>query len=133
MANISEVYIIDVSKIMPHRTTKYGICVSAGENRYFLINSDHREIYDDLKISNYDFLKHDSYVGCSKAHEFEKELIKERIGAIDYDDMAKILDKVKKSKHLDDATIETISYELETWLEQENYAENKLKNKFKKR
>jgi len=33
----------------------------------------------------------------------------------------------------DEAIIEIITYELEKWLEQKNYAENKLKNKFNKR
>jgi len=135
MPNISEVFIMDVSSILPHRKKKHCICVSAGGNKYFLINSEHREMYDDFKISasNYSFLGEDKYVGCSEAHELKEEHIIKKCGVIDYDDMAKILDKVKKSKHLDEAIIEIITYELEKWLEQKNYAENKLKGKFNKR
>lgn len=75
MPKVSEVFIIDVSKIISHRATKHCICVSAGENKCFLINSE----------------------------------------------------------HLDKSTVKIIAGELETWLEQENYAENKLKTKFGKK
>ncbi|MCL2282182.1 MAG: hypothetical protein FWC26_02580 [Fibromonadales bacterium] len=126
---------MDVSSILPYRKTKYCVCVSAGKNKCFLINSEHREMYDDFKISalNYSFLENDSYVGCSEAFELKEELIIKKCGVIDYNDMVKILDKVKKSEHLDEAVIEIIVQEFERWLKQESYAENKLKNKFNKR
>jgi len=79
---ISEVYIIDVSKILPHCKTKYCICITTGINKYFLINSENRKMYDTFKInvSDYSFLKQDSYVGCSKAHLLESNLIVKNIG-----------------------------------------------------
>jgi hypothetical protein len=125
MPKVSEVFIIDVSSVLPYRKKKHCICVSAGENKYFLINSKSREMYDDFKIhvSNYSFLGEDRYVGCSEAIELKEELIIKKCGVMEYDDMVKILNKVKKSKYLDGATIETIIGELERWLEQEKISQ----------
>lgn len=133
MPNISEVFIIDVSNILPHSTTKYCICVSAGSNRYFLINSEHREMYDDFEIksSNYSFLKKDSYVGCSETIVLKEEFIIKNVGRLKYDDMRKILEKIQKSKHIAKPEREDMALELEEWLN--DYPENQLKNIFQNR
>jgi hypothetical protein len=62
---------MDLSSILPHCKDKYGICVSASNGKYFLINSEHRRMYDDFEIntSEYSFLtKERSFIGCSEAH-----------------------------------------------------------------
>ncbi len=118
MPNISDVILMDVSKIMPERTTKYCVCISAGNDRYFYINSEHREMYDDFKImaSDYDFLKHDSYVGCHEAYLLREELIIRKLGNLNYDDMLKILDKIQNSKRIAKAEKKALILEFETWL-----------------
>jgi len=121
MPNISDVVLMDVSKIMPERATKYCICVSASNDRYFYINSEHREMYDDFKIkaSDYDFLTHDSYIGCHEAYLLKKELIIRKLGNLNYDDMLKISDKVRNSKRMVKTDKKALIIELETWLEQQ--------------
>ncbi|MCL1957502.1 MAG: hypothetical protein FWF63_09285 [Fibromonadales bacterium] len=115
---ISEVYIIDVSKILPHCETKYCICITTGINKYFLINSENREMYDTFEInaSDYKFLKHNSYVGCSKAHTLESNLIIKKIGNLNFNDMSKILEKIRKSKYIAKPERESMTLELEEWL-----------------
>jgi len=130
---ISDVYIIDVSKILPHCETKYCICITTGINKYFLINTENRKIYDTFEISasDYSFLKYNSYVGCSKAHALESSLIVKKIGNLNFNDMSKILEKIRKSKYIIKPERETMALELEEWMS--NYQENKLKNKFNKK
>ena len=109
---------MDVSKIMPERATKYCVCISAGNDRYFYINSEHREMYDDFKIkaSDYDFLKYDSYVGCHEAYLLGKELIIRKLGNLNCDDMLKILDKIQNSKRMTKTEKKTLILEFEMWL-----------------
>jgi len=115
---ISEVYIIDVSKILPHCETKYCICITTGINKYFLINSENRKMYDTFKISAscYSFLKRDSYVSCSKAHILKNDFIIKKLGNLNFNDMSKILGKVKKSKNIIEVERDEIVSELEKWL-----------------
>jgi len=109
---------MDVSKIMPERTTKYCVCVSAGNDRYFYINSEHREMYDDFKIkaADYDFLTHDSYVGCHEAYLLRKELIIRKLGNLNYEDMLKVLDKIQNSRRMAKIERKNLILEFETWL-----------------
>jgi len=118
MPSISDVILMDVSKIMPERTVKYCVCVSAGNDRYFYINSEHREMYDDFKInaSDYDFLAHDSYVGCHEAYLLGKELVIRKLGNLNHEDMLKILGKIQNSKRIAKTERKTLILEFETWL-----------------
>jgi len=124
---ISEVYVMDVSEKLEHRATKHCICISAGNGRYVLINSEHREMYDDfeIKVSDYDFLKQDSYVGCAEAIVLEKKRIIKKVGSMKYEDMLKILEKIRKPKHIAKPNRAEMVLELETWIN--NYQENKLR------
>jgi len=124
---ISEVYVMNVSEKLEHRTTKHCICISAGNGKYVLINSEHREMYDDFKInaSDYDFLKQDSYVGCAEAIVLEKERIIRKVGNIKYEDMLKILEKIRGPRHIAKPNRVEMALELEIWID--NYQENKLK------
>jgi len=133
MPSISEVVLMDVSKIMPERSEKYCVCISAGNGKYFYINSEHRKMYDDFKIkaANYSFLRHDSYVGCSEAHVLGKELVVRKLGNFNYEDMLKILNKIRNSKRITEAERNAIVLELEEWFS--NYAANKLSRNFGKR
>jgi len=133
MPNISEVICMDLSKIMPERTNKYCVCISAGDGKYFIINSNSREMYDDFKIEacDYDFLSHDSYVSCHKAYVLGDELIVKKLGDLNYDDMLKILNKIRNSKRIAEVERDDIALELEKWLS--NYAANKLSGNFGKR
>ena len=118
MPNISDVVLMDVSKIMPERATKYCVCISAGDDRYFFINSEHREMYDDFKIkaSDYGFLTHDSHVCCHEAYRLGNELIIRKLGNLNYDDMLRISVKIQNSRRITKTERKTLAFELETWL-----------------
>ncbi|MDR1812260.1 MAG: hypothetical protein LBQ87_05495 [Candidatus Fibromonas sp.] len=125
MPVISEVMLIDVSKIMPERAKKYCVCISSDNNKYFVINSNHREMYDDFEIeaSNYSFLSHDSYVCCHKTYILSEEFIVSKLGNINHGDMMKILDKIQNSRRIAEEERDTIALELKAWLN--NYQDNK--------
>ena len=124
---------MNVSKIISERDTKRCICISTGNGKYLFINSHHRDKYDDFKIesSEYSFLNHDSYVGCSEIIMLKDEHIIKKVGNLKYDDMRKILNKIKNSKFIVEAERDVIAVELEEWLN--NYRENKLNDIFKNR
>jgi len=114
MPNITEVFLMDLSKVLSDRDSKFCVCVSSGNNRYLIINSLSREHYDDFKIEakDYDFLKHDSYVSCHKAYILNSELIIKKLGNLNYGDMKKILNKIRNSKRIVEIEKETISKNL---------------------
>jgi len=121
-----------VSGVLPNKKNKRCLCVSLGGDRYFLVDYQRCSMYDDFKISksSYDFLDRDGYIGCSEIHSpAEKQLVK-RCGEIYCEDMAKILDRVKNSKNLSEASINSIVPELEKWIEKESLAEEKMKDIF---
>jgi len=82
MPDISDVFIIDVSGKIGYRNTKHCVCISVSREKFFLINTSHREMYDDfnIKSSDYDFLGGiDRFVSCSMIHEFSPDkIIKKR-------------------------------------------------------
>jgi hypothetical protein len=135
MTNISDVNVMDVKGKVEHRDTKYCVCISTGDNkdRYFLIDSKSRKMYDDFEIkkSVYDFLEHDSHISCSKVYELEEERYIEKIGNVNYEDMQTILNKVRNSDRITRAEKDVIVPELENWLKDDNYAGNKLSAVFK--
>jgi hypothetical protein len=142
MTNISDVNVMDVRGKIEHRETKYCVCIYAGDDkdRYFLINTNSPEIeshkiYDDflIKESENSFLKCDRYVNCSYVQELERERIIEKAGNLNYEDMRKILDKIKSSKRITAADKDIIIPALEKWLNSDDYAKNKLSAVFKYR
>lgn len=122
MADLCEVFVIDVRGIVPFRDTKYCVCVSVARNKYVLIDTQHREMYDDFQISakKYDFLKGiDRYVSCSAIYEFDNSRIKnidQVIGVLQYDDMKKIIEKIRNSKVIKQIDKDSVLPELEEWL-----------------
>jgi len=119
MAEISDVFIMDVSNIIYKRDTKHCVCISVSRNKYFLINEKHRDIYEDfeIKASDYCFLKNTNrFVGCSKTFELESDRVIKKVGNLNHDDMMKILDTVIKSKTLIKMDKDIIIHELTKWL-----------------
>ena len=59
MPDISDVLIINVSGEIAYRNTKHCVCISVSREKYFIINTNHREMHDDfnIKSADYDFLK----------------------------------------------------------------------------
>jgi hypothetical protein len=57
--NISDVFVANFSNEFEHRPIKRCVCVSALSERYLIINTNHREMYDDFEImsADYDFLE----------------------------------------------------------------------------
>ncbi|MCL2102091.1 MAG: type II toxin-antitoxin system PemK/MazF family toxin [Fibromonadales bacterium] len=133
MPKISEVFIVNSKNIIEKRDTKWYICISIGPSKFFIINSERFKLYDDylIKSSNYNFLKHDSYVECSEVHILDEKRLIKKLGNLNYDDMKMILHKIKNSIGLSKGEIKALSIELEEWLN--NYQENQLKNKFSNR
>jgi len=119
MAEISDVLIIDVSGIVTRRTTKHCVCISVSQDKYFLINTNHRKFYDDFEImaSDYDFLGDTNrFVCCSEIFGFEPERVIRKVGNLNYGDMAKIINKIQKSRILDKRDKDYILHNLGKWL-----------------
>ena len=119
MPEISDVFIINVLEKIAYRNTKHCVCISVSKDRYFTINTNHREMYDDFQIksSDYGFLGGiDRFVCCSGMHEFSSDKIIKKVGNINFDDMAKILDKIQKSKTIDKIDKDSVIPELDKWL-----------------
>jgi len=136
MVQVSDVNIMNVEGKIARRETKYCVCIYSKEDKdkYFFINTESREMYDDfqIKCSRYTFLgQKDRYVNCFSVQELEKERIIEKKGNLDYDDMKQILTKIKNSDSITEAEKEILIPELENWLNDENYAPKKLSTIFK--
>jgi hypothetical protein len=119
MSQISDVLIIDVTGKINYRGSKHCVCISVSGDKYFLINTDHREIYDDFEIksSDYVFLDGtDRFVCCSRMHEFRPDRIIRKVGNLNHCDMARIADKIQKSKVLDKMEKDSVIPELDKWL-----------------
>lgn len=118
MLEIADVFVMQVGNQIEHRETKHCICIATSQNKYFIINTEHREIYDDFKISatDYDFLKGlDRYVSCSSIFQFMPDKIIRKVGKLNYPDMLKLINKVQNSEVLDDAEKSAILPELTDW------------------
>jgi len=119
MSNISTVFVVDVSGAIEHRDTKHCVCVSVTSDKYLLINTNHREIYDDFEIksSDYAFLKHKNrFVCCSEMYEFKPDKLIKRVGNLHRDDMLKIIDKIQNSEYLKKIEKDSVIPELNKWL-----------------
>ena len=118
MPEISDVLIIDVSGTVGHRKTKHCVCISVSRDKYFLINTSHREMYDDFEIksSDYAFLENvNRFVCCSKMYEFGPDKVIEKVGNLNFGDMAKIIDKIQKSRVLDKMEKNSVIPGLDKW------------------
>jgi len=117
--NISEVVVIDVSETIEHRGTKHCVCVSVSAEKYLLINTNHRAIYDDFEIksSEYAFLKpKNRFVCCSEMYHFDSDKIIKRVGVLNRGDMIKIVDKMQNSESLKTIEKNSVIPELNKWL-----------------
>ena len=131
MTAISDVLIINVSKKIPYRNTKHCVCISVAKGKCLLINTENRQIYEEIKInsSDYEFLNGvDRYIACSQIFEFSEDDIIQRVGDIKYEDMLKIIENLRKTKEITPIERNFIVSELEKWLE--NYVGNKLADSF---
>ena len=118
MSEISDVLIIDVSGKIDYRNKKYCVCISVSPDKYFLINTNHREIYDDFEIksSNYAFLENvNRFVCCSKMYEFDPGRIIRKAGNLNFDDMMKIIDKIQKSRVIGKKEKDSVIPALDKW------------------
>lgn len=118
MAIIGDVFVCDVSGIVSERDKKHCICVSVSQDKYILINTEHRKIYDDFQISekNYDFLHGtDRFVACSQILQFDSERKIQRVGTLKYKDMGIVIQKIRESKVLSKIEKDAILPDLEEW------------------
>lgn len=118
MLEIADVFVIDVGDQIEHRDTKHCICIATSQNKYFLINTMHREMYDDFQISasSYPFLKGvDRFVCCSQIYQFTPDKIIHKVGKLNYQDMIKLISKVQNSEVLDNAEKSAVLPELTDW------------------
>ena len=76
-------------------------------------------MYDDFKIksSDYNFLGGiDRFVSCSMIHEFTPDKIIKKAGSLNFDDMARIVNKIQNSRILDKVDKDSVIPELDKWL-----------------
>ena len=115
---IGQVFVIDTSKSLDHRDTKHCVCISLGGDKFFLINTNHREMYDDFKIyaDDYPFLNGDNrFISCSLIMHFDSNLINRCVGMLKYADILKIKSKIENSKTLTLKDINEVLPDLEEW------------------
>jgi len=134
MAEISDVYVMNTEGEIDKRDTKHCVCilVSADKDKYVLINRFDIKKYDgfEIKKSDYAFLDQDiRYVGCSRVYDFGKDRILRKVGNLTYNDMKRILEKIRNSKFITAEEKDVIVPKLEKWLG--DYAKNKLSHKVK--
>ena len=111
--------VIDVSEKIAYRATKHCVCISLSEDKYLMINTNHRKMYDDFEIksSDYGFLKGTNrFVCCSGMYEFPAGKVIDKVGKLNRDDMAKILDKIQNSKILTKRDKDSVIPGLDKWL-----------------
>jgi len=119
MPQISDVNIIDVSGDINYRSTKHCICISVSKDRYLIINTEHRKMYDDFLIESsiYSFLDgKDRFICCSGMYEFSSDKIIKKVGNLNFIDMSKIMEKIQKSRVIDKIDKDSVIPELDKWL-----------------
>lgn len=108
---IGDVFLIHNDEISPPKK-KFSICVCSTENLFLLINSENRARYEciELKNQDYSFLKHDSFISCSRVFTYNISIIEKSksIGTISPNDLKSIKERVKKSEVLSKKNIELI-------------------------
>jgi len=115
---IRGIYIADVkdqANIGKHRSTKHCVCVSVGCGLYLLINTEHREMYDDfpLKASDYDFLHGvDRFLACRDPKVIKDEKIIRRVGTLSDADAKTVYEKIRASDILQPTIIKQVLSEL---------------------
>jgi len=93
---------------------KMDVCVCAKRGWFFLINSEYRKMYDCVPILKvqHRFLKHDSFVSCSRVFAPEKSELGKKIGTLARGVMEEMLARVQVSETLEQGKIEVISMSL---------------------
>ena len=100
------IYIVDVRDdplLGKHRNTKHCVCVSVGEGRYLLINTHHREMYNDfiLKASDYGFLKGvDRFLSCYSPQPFKPAQLVKKVGTLSDADTRVLISKIKTARFI---------------------------------
>lgn len=118
MLEIADIFIMDVGGQIENRDTKHCVCIAASQNKFFVINTQHRTMYDDFMISaaDYDFLKgQDRFVCCSAVYKIPTNKIIRKVGKLKYADMLKLIDKIQNSVILDNTEKSAIIPELTEW------------------
>jgi len=112
------IYIADVkddTDIGRHRATKHCVCVSVGCGLYLLINTEHREKYDDflLKASEYDFLNGvDRFLACHDPKVIKDEKLIRRVGTLSDVDAKTMYVKIRASTNIAPVEIKKVLAEL---------------------
>lgn len=90
---------------------KMDVCVCAERGWFFLINSENRKIYDCVPIlkAHHRFLKHDSFVSCSRVFAPQKSELGKKIGTISCVVMQEMLERVQVSETLEQEKIDVIT------------------------
>jgi len=117
--NISDVFIADFSNEIEHRPRKHCVCVSVSSERYVVINTNHRETYDDFEISSadYDFLESKNrFVSCVKLYGAGSIKLIRHVGNLYREDMIKVADRIQNSDVLDEIEKMSVIPELKNWL-----------------
>jgi len=101
---IRGIYHADVSadpELGRHRSRKHCVCVSVGSGLYLLVNTAHRELYNDfqIKASDYAFLSGvDRFISCHKPKEISTSSLIQRVGTLSNTDTRTVIAKIKASR-----------------------------------
>ena len=112
------IYIADVSSYAgfgEHRKTKHCVCVAVSGGMYLFINTSHRDMYDDFKISasDYKFLNGvDRFLSCRSARALDARHIIREVGTLSVKDTETVIAKISASDTIPDGDREFILAEL---------------------
>ena len=116
MKELFNVVVMNVAGIITHRETKYCVCISTSRNKYLLINTEHRAMYDDfeIKAENYSWLNNKNrFIACSVIYSIEPEMMVQTVGKLIIEDIKKIIEKIKKSRTISKIDKNSVLPELE--------------------
>jgi hypothetical protein len=81
---------------------KYCVLVCLAPNRFFLVNTENRLIYDCIPLNKKGrpFPVYDSFIGCKNIFEAEDKQINSVCGKLDDDELRYLLQKITESKFI---------------------------------
>ena len=115
---VRRIYIADMradADIGKHRGTKHCVCVSVSNGMYLLINTSHRDLYNDFQISasDYPFLNGvDRFLSCHKLRMINPRQLIREVGALSQKDTETVIMKITASKTISEGDKAIVMAEL---------------------
>jgi hypothetical protein len=102
MMQTGDVFWAFIEEIYPPKP-KMGVCVCVESRWFFLISSENRKMYDCIALlrDQHPFLKHDSFLSCSRVFTPDNRHMGKKIGQISQEVMQRLYERVEASEILE--------------------------------